>query len=417
MNPEDTKIVVIGSGPAGLAAARALADRGEQRILVIDRDDEPGGLPRFCHHPGFGWEFTHRLENGPAFARRLLGALDPTAITVLPRTSALSVRPGPEVEIVSAQHGHMRLHPRAVILATGIRERPRSARLVPGRRPERGILTTGQLQQMVARGVATGGRRAVVIGTEHVAFSVLLTARHAGLTVVAMIGGEDRVMSYAGAGWLTRHLMGVPIHLSSTVADISGGDRVEAIIVNGPGGERSIPCDTVVFTGDFIPDAAMLPGGTVALDPSTGGPKVDQYGRTSEPGVFAAGNLLRAVETSGRAAIEGTRVGTNVAAYVSGALGWPGNVTTVRLGEKLAYLMPQRWAPLADDAAGSQALPVSLRSRIDAADVRLRLSAHGAEVWTGRPTSILRQRRITLPATAVARLTAGPAAELTLDVA
>ncbi len=371
--------------PAGLAAANALATAGARGILVLDRDDEPGGLPRFCRHPGFGWEYTHRLETGPGFARRLLSVLDPDVVTVAPRTTALAVRPGPEVEIVSATHGHQTLRPRAVILATGIRERPRSARLVPGRRPERGILTTGQLQQIVARGVAHTGKRAVVVGTEHVAFSVLLTARHAGLKIVAMIGAEDRIMSYAGARWAAR-LMGVPIHLSSDIADIKGSRQVETVVVRGPGGMHAIACDTVIFTGDFILDAAMLHGIGAAIDPRTAGPVIDQFGRTSTPGVLAAGNLLRAVESSGLAAIEGASVGANAAAYLRGSLDWPDKRTAIRLGSDLAYLVPQVWAPRAGD--GARALPISVRSQRDIARARFvcptTVSICG---WESRPGS------------------------------
>ncbi|MBM3524904.1 MAG: FAD-dependent oxidoreductase, partial [Alphaproteobacteria bacterium] len=153
MTGGNASVVIVGAGPAGLAAAHALVERGVRDIVVIDRDDAPGGLPRFCHHPGFGWEYTHRLETGPRFVNRLLGAVDASAVRVVPRTTALAIHPGLEVEIVGVELGHARLRTRAVVLATGIRERPRSARLAPGRRPERGVMTTGQLQQLVARGV------------------------------------------------------------------------------------------------------------------------------------------------------------------------------------------------------------------------------------------------------------------------
>ncbi|MBL8702845.1 MAG: FAD-dependent oxidoreductase [Alphaproteobacteria bacterium] len=407
----DASIVVVGAGPAGLAAAHALAQRGERRILVLDRDDAPGGLPRFCHHAGFGWEFTHRLETGPRFARRLLAALDPEAVTVIPRTTVLAVHPGPEVEILGAELGHQRLRPRAVVLATGIRERPRSARLVPGRRPERGVLTTGQLQQFVARGVAVGGRRAVVVGTEHVAFSVLFTARRAGLAVVAMIGAEDRVMSYAGAAWAAR-LVGVPIHLDSSIEDIEGDARVEAVIVRGPGGPRRIACDTVVFCGDFIPDAPLVAASGIALDRGTAGPIVDQFGRTSAPGVFAAGNLLRAVESSGRAAIEGARVGGNVGAYLGGRLGWDASATPIGVGSGLAYAMPQRWAA---PGGSGEALAICLGALVDMPQARLCVRAEGATRWMGAPTRILRKRRLTLPPAALAAVAGARAAEISVE--
>ena len=412
MNPHDAAVVVIGAGPAGLAAASALAANGVRKVLVIERDDEAGGLPRFCHHPGFGWEYTHRLETGPSLARRLLRALDPDAVTIATRTSALAIGPGPEIEIVGVDCGHARLRPRAVILATGIRERPRSARLVPGRRPERGILTTGQLQQLVARGARIDGRRAIVVGTEHVSFSVLWTARRAGLEVVAMVGPEDRVMSHAGAGWLARVALGIPIHLSSTIEDIGGSERVDSVVLRGPAGPLAISCDTVIFTGDFVPDAALLHGSLIAIDPRTGGPAVDQWGRTGAPGVFAAGNLLRAVESSGRVAIEGARVGANAAAYLRGAPDWIRDAASIRLGDGLAYLVPQLWSPRVD---GATALTVSLRAAADFARGRLRLAANGENLWTGPPTAIRRQRRLRMPASAFDRLIAGHAAELLVD--
>ena len=414
MNPRDASVVIVGAGPAGLAAAASLAAHGVRGVLVVDRDDAAGGLPRFCHHPGFGWEFTRRLESGPRFARRLVAALDPAAVTVATRTSALSIAAGPELELVGPACGHVRLRPRVLILATGVRERPRSARMVPGRRPERGILTTGQLQQMVARGVAVQGRRAVVVGTEHVAFSVLLTARRAGLQIVAMAGGEDRVMSYAGAGWIARAL-GVPVHLSSVVEDIDGDERVEAVVLRGAVGTHRVACDTVVFTGEFVPDAAVLLGSDIETDAATAGPVVDQFGRTTARGVFAAGNLLRAVESSGRAAIEGARVGANAAAHLRGELDWPIEAAALRIAPQLAYLMPQRWAVGGDRCPAAQGLPISLRSRVDIPRARLRLDQAGELRWTGRPVSILRQRRVSFPAAAFDRLRGCQAAEVAFD--
>lgn len=409
MTPEDADVVVVGAGPAGLSAAAAFAEHGVRRVLVVDRDDAAGGLPRFCHHLGFGWEYTHRLDSGPGLVRRLLRRLDRDAVAIATRTSVLSVRPGPELELVGVGCGHTRLRPRAVVLATGIRERPRSARLVPGRRPALGILTTGQLQQMVTRGVPVNGRRAVIVGTEHVAFSILLTARRAGLDIVAMVGAEDRVMSYAGAALVAR-LMGVPIHLSSTVEDIRGAERVESVALRGPSGQRSIDCDTVIFSGDFIPDAALLPGSGIDLAAATSGPSVDQYGRTSETGIFAAGNVLRAVESSGRAAIEGARVGANAAAFLQGQLAWPRNTARIRLGEGLSYVVPQRWASSDGHGGALRALPVSLRASADIRRGRLCLSDDGRDVWTGGVAKILRHRRLSLPASALDRLRGGEAA-------
>ena len=407
MIPRQAAVVVIGAGPAGLAAARVLADRGVRAVLVLDRDDAPGGVPRFCHHLGFGWEYTRRIESGPKFVRRLLGALDPAVVTIATRTTVLDLRPGPEIEIVGADCGPARIRAGAVVVATGIRERSRAARLVPGRRPERGILTTGQLQQMVARGVPVGGRHAVIVGTEHVSFSVLLTARRAGLEIVAMVEPLDRVMSYAGIGWAARTVLGVPIHLSSRIDDIAGGEAVESVVIHGPSGSFALPCDTVIFTGDFLPDANLTRTSGAAIDPRTGGPIVDQRGRTSLPGVFAAGNLLRAVESGGIAALEGASVGANAAAYVGGALDWTDDAPPVQLGDGLAYLVPQCWDRKRAVATAIATLPISLRSSTDADRRRLSLSEAGQEMWSSGPIRPLRQRRIKMPAAAFERLSGG----------
>ncbi|MBL8832769.1 MAG: NAD(P)/FAD-dependent oxidoreductase [Rhodospirillales bacterium] len=407
MKQLDAPVVVIGAGPAGLAAAKALADGGVG-VLVVERDEAPGGLPRFCRHPGFGWAYTRRFESGPAFARRMLAALDPARVAIETRTSVLSLEAGPTLHLLSAEHGNLHLRPRAVVLATGIRERPRSARLVPGRRPERGVLTTGQLQQMVARGVPVRGRRAIVVGTEHVSFSVLLTARHAGLKVVAMAGPEDRVMSHAAAGLLAR-AAGIPIHLSTTVEDIEGSVHVEAVTLRGPDGTHRIACDTVVFTGDFVPDCTLFRGDDV--DPATGGPLVDQFGRTNLPGVFAAGNVLRAVETSGWAANEGARVGANAAAYLDAPAAWRENAARIAAGPGVAYVVPQFHAP----ANGMAALPVSLRADRDMRPARLHLDADGAEYWRGNLPSARRLRRVAVEADAFATLPAGRPAEFRFD--
>ncbi|MBI3503602.1 MAG: FAD-dependent oxidoreductase [Proteobacteria bacterium] len=411
MKPLDAPVVVVGAGPAGLAAARAIAERDAGPVVVIDRDDAPGGLPRFCRHPGFGWEYSHRLENGQHFARRLVDALDTSRVAIATQTSAVAIRPGPEIDIVNPEYGHLRLRPRAVVLATGIRERPRSARLVPGRRPERGIMTTGQLQQFVARGIAHGGRRAVVIGTEHVAFSILLTARHAGIDILAMVGAEDRVMSYRAAGWAAR-ILGVPVHLAATIEDIAGSARVEAVTFRNAAGLHTIACDTVIFSGDFVPDAALLPASGIEIDPHTSGPAIDQHGRTNARGIFAAGNLLRAVESSGWAANEGACVGANVAAFLAASDDWRHSPVRIRAGAGLDYAVPQFWAP----APGMTALPVSLRASEDFTRARLGLDIDGAARWTGGAAALLRKRRIAVGADAFESLSAGPSYEATFAV-
>lgn len=395
MPPSDPDCLVIGAGPAGLAAAHALVKAGIGSILVVDRDETPGGLPQYCRHLGFGWGYTHRLETGPAFARRLLGAIQHPSLRLLSRTTATAIRPGPAVDLLGPECGVITLHPRAVIVATGIRERPRPARLVPGRRPERGVLTTGQLQQMVTRGVAVPGRRLAVVGSEHVAFSVLLTARHAGQRVVAMVEPDERVASYAALAAIVRHVARIPIHVGTRVVNILGDRQVEGIEIDGPAGPARIPCDSVVFSGDFIPDAVLAQASGIAIDPRTRGPVVDQHGRTDMPGVFAAGNVLRAVESSGFSAIEGARVGSGVAAYLGGsATAWCVASRPVEAAPDFDYVVPQRWTP---DDGRLPPIPFSLRVRTNGAPIPIAVKIGDRVVWSDAPRHRRPHRRIGIP--------------------
>src|SRR5688572_5842002 len=195
----DPDVLIVGAGPAGLAAAAALSAQGVENTLVIDRDEAPGGLPRFCPHPGFGLEYCRWPHTGPGFVARLLKDLRGRPVRIECATTLISLREGPHVEIVGPRFGLCVLRPRAVLLATGIRESNRGNLLIPGGRTEFGVMTTGQLQRIAA---CSGGlpdhlRALVVVGTDHVAFSALLTARHLGLSVRALVGEEDRVTSYA----------------------------------------------------------------------------------------------------------------------------------------------------------------------------------------------------------------------------
>ena len=392
----EAAVVIVGTGPAGLAAARTLTARRVHPVLVVDRDDGPGGLPRYCQHLGFGWEYTGRLESGARFARHLLSDLDASGCRVVTRTTVLKIRPGPAVEMVGPETGLIELRPRAVILATGIRERPRAARLVPGGRPERGVLTTGQLQQMVTRGVPLSGKRAVVVGSEHVSFSALLTARHGGMRVAAMVEPGERILSFPIAGPIARVLFGVSIRLRTSVEDIFGREKVEGIVVRGPEGKETIACDSVVFTGDFVPDAPLVRASNIEIDPYTGGPVIDQMMRTSMSGVFAAGNLLRPVETSGVAALEGARAGACVAAYLRETLEMPGRHVPIGLGDGIRYLVPQRWSLDEREPEDAPILRPSLRVKTDQPKSRVVLSVGGVPVWTNRRKNLLRERRIAI---------------------
>lgn len=395
MNTTNPDVLIVGAGPAGLAAAIALEEAGICNILVIDRDDAPGGLPRFCHHPGFGWEYAHRLRTGPGFVRDLLQAADRPGIRIHCHTTMIGVSAGPAVQVTGPQTGHVALRPKAVILATGIRESNRGNRAVPGIRPERGIFTTGLLQQLIARGKTEAGgfRNLAVVGTEHVAFSALLTARHGGMRVRHMIEARPRIQSFP-IMHLAARALGSQVHLNSEVVEILGtSQRVEGLSLHQAGVTRRIDCDGVIFSAGWIPETAALAGSGIECDRASGGVAIDQVMRTSLPGIFATGNLLRPVESSGWVACEGRRAGQFVARYIAGKLSATRGETTLRPGADISYVVPQYWDGALAGAAAIEHLRPSARVAQDVIG-RLSLRTDDGTVRLGQKKKYRPSRRI-----------------------
>ena len=206
-----------------------------------------------------------------------------------------------------------------MLLATGCRERPRTARLVPGDRPA-GVMTTGELQQRVYLGGERLAGRALVVGAEHVSFSAALTLAHAGADVVALVTGHERQQSYAAFRFGAAVRWRVPVWTSSAVRRIAGRGRLEGVEVADvrTGAARFVPCELVVFTGDWIPDHELARLAGLAMDPGTRGPVVDTTLATSLAGVFAAGNLVHAAETADIAALSGRHAARHIAACSAG---------------------------------------------------------------------------------------------------
>jgi thioredoxin reductase len=315
-------VLIVGAGPAGLAAALELRRLGIERVVVVDREAEAGGIPRHSVHTGFGVRDLHRLMSGPAYAARYVRLARDAGVDLRTATTATGWT-GPTAASLTSPRGLDGISARAVLLATGCRERPRAARLVPGTRPL-GVLTTGALQQLVYLQRAAVGRRAVVVGAEHVSFSAVLTLAHAGAATVAMITEHARHQSYAPFRWLTATRFGVPIRTESRLSAILGLRRVEAVeLTHMPTGAiDQLACDTVVFTGDWIPDHELARRAGLTMDPATRAPRVDQQLRTSIRGVFAAGNLLHGAETADIAALSGRHAARSINAFLDRGA-WP----------------------------------------------------------------------------------------------
>ncbi|MFE2023144.1 FAD-dependent oxidoreductase [Streptomyces sp. NPDC059499] len=302
-------VLIVGAGPAGLAAGAELAAAGAGRIEILEREQEAGGIPRHCHHGGFGGRLTRGGADGPAYARRSVAAAVDAGAGL--RTGVtVTGWAGPRTVETTGPGGLERITAGAVVLATGARERPRSARLVPGSRPP-GVHTTGELQQAVHLYGQRIGTRAVVIGDEPVSHAAVDTLRAAGVHVVAVV--TDR------PGTPFRVRQRTPLLTGATVTGLTGRTRLSGVSLRHDDGRTTtLRCDTVVFTGDFVPDHELARRGGITLDPGTRGPAYDAAYRTSRPGVFAVGNLLHAVERAGVAADEGRAVAVSVLHRLSG---------------------------------------------------------------------------------------------------
>jgi hypothetical protein len=277
-----------------------------------------------------------------------------------------------------------------VLLATGVRETTRAGRLIGGTKPA-GVMNTGALQGLVYLAGQVPFRRPVILGSELVSYSALLTCRHAGIRPVAMVEPGPRPLAWRWSPLLPR-VLGIPCHFDTRVEAVVGTDRVEAVLLHRAGRTWHQEADGLVVSGGFTPEASLLESSHLAVDPATGGPVVDAFGRCSDPAYFAAGNLLRPVETAGWSWDEGRAVARAMLQALR--CGLPDPAAAIDLlahGEALRYLMPQRLSPASE--TGLQALQLRVRHAVSG---RLSLQDEGRVLWQRR-LAALPERRIVVP--------------------
>ena len=347
------ELIVIGGGPAGLAAACRAWEDGLRRILVVERDKELGGILNQCIHNGFGLHRFQEELTGPEYAGRFLEMLRATGVQVQLDTMALQLVPGQAgaphtVHCVSAQHGYQALETAAVVLAMGCRERTRGAIAIPGERPS-GIFTAGTAQRYLNMEGYMVGRRVVILGSGDIGLIMARRMSLEGARVLACV----ELMPYSSG--LTRNIVqclqdyGIPLYLSHTVTGIRGHDRLEQVTVSRvdeqrrpiPGTEMVFECDTLLLSVGLIPENELTRQAGICMDTRTGGAVVYENMETSVPGIFACGNVVHVHDLVDYVSAESERAGAAAAAYVQAARRADGAVLEVKNGTGVSYTVPQ----------------------------------------------------------------------------
>jgi thioredoxin reductase len=301
MPHEQATVVITGAGPAGLSAAREATKLGLKGIIVLERESQAGGAPRHCGHLGFGLRDFGRAWTGPRYAEHLRNLVK--EIDLRCSHSVTGIGPQGLVE-VSGPQGPYSIQAQRILIATGTYEKSCAARLVSGARPF-GILTTGALQRFAYLHGCIPCRAPVVVGTEVVAYSTILTLRHFGAKPVAFIEADHQshLSTFASLG--ARLIYGVPTIPGVRIVSIEGEEKVTAVKIEGRDGPRTLHCDGIVFSGEWIPETTLVRSSHITMDATTRGPAIDTHYRTDDSVVYAAGNVLRSARSAGTCALEG----------------------------------------------------------------------------------------------------------------
>ena len=292
-------LVIIGGGPAGMAAAVAAYDKGIANILILEREETLGGILKQCIHNGFGLHRFNEELTGPEYAARYRVEVEKRKIPCMLETTVVGITPDRVVSAMNSQMGVFEINAGAVILAMGCRERPKGALNISGTRPS-GVYTAGTAQKYVNMKGYMPGREVVILGSGDIGLIMARRMTLEGARVKAVL----ELMPYSGG--LARNIeqclndFNIPLRLSHTVVELHGGERLEGVTIAAVDENRRpiketyeyIPCDTLLLSCGLIPENELTKSAGIALDRITGGAVVDEKRQTEVPGIFACGNVL-----------------------------------------------------------------------------------------------------------------------------
>ena len=350
MNTYD--LVIVGGGPAGLAAAASAKDHGIDNILIIERDKELGGILNQCIHNGFGLHTFKEELTGPEYASRFIDMVLDRGIEYKLNTMVMDISTDKKVTAMNREDGMFEVQAKAVILAMGCRERSRGALNIPGYRPA-GIYSAGTAQRLVNMEGYMPGKEVVILGSGDIGLIMArrMTLEGAKVKVVA------ELMPYSGG--LKRNIVqclndfDIPLKLSHTVVDIEGKNRVEAVTIAEvgpdrkpiPGTEERYTCDTLLLSCGLIPENELSKSAGVALNPVTSGPVVNDSLETNIDGIFACGNVLHVHDLVDYVSQEASAAGKNAANYIKNGKEKDSKIVEILPVDGVRYTVPKYIRP------------------------------------------------------------------------
>ncbi|TAH67374.1 MAG: FAD-binding protein [Anaerolineaceae bacterium] len=342
-------VVVIGGGPAGLAAAIEAKNDGVDNILVIERDKELGGILQQCIHNGFGLHVFKEELTGPEYAERFIEELKSMNIEYKINTMVLSLTEDKTVHAINPKDGYMTIQARAVILAMGCRERTAGAINIPGTRPS-GVFTAGTAQRYINMDGYMVGKRVVILGSGDIGLIMARRLTLEGAKVLAVV----ELMPFSGG--LTRNIVqclddyNIPLYLNHTVINVKGNHRLEGVTIAKvddkkrpiPGTEIDYDCDTLLLSIGLIPENELTAGAGAEIDLRTSGPVVNESMETTVEGVFACGNVVHVHDLVDFVTEESKRAGRSVAKYIKNQLSNNRTGFETKGLEGVSYIVPQK---------------------------------------------------------------------------